>query len=121
MSKDRKERRVRAANLVADRLGSTEGAIDLALSELGRFLADLPAARSQAQVSAPFGHQVYAELAGAYQMMVESRGRVVAAHALLEDARGDMQLPRMETMPGADKPPTGGLVAAAALRVVEAA
>lgn len=120
MSKVRTETRLRVAARMAERLGSTEAAVDTALAALGHFLADIPQARLEAQVAAPFGHQIYTELAGAYQMMVESRGRVVAAHALLEDARGDLRLPRMDVMPGADKPPTG-LQERPALSVVGAA
>lgn len=121
MSAERKARRLGAATLVADRLGDSEAAIDVALGKLARFLADLPDAREKAQVAAPFGHQVYAELAGAYQLLVESRGRIVAAHTLLEDAREDLRLPRLDTMPGGDKPPTGTLVPATPLRVATAA
>ena len=104
MSKPRHLRRLSAASSMAQHLGESEAAVDAALGRLARFLAELPEARTQAQLAAPFAHNVYAELAESYHMMVSSRGRLVAAHALLDKAREDLNLPPVLSMPGADKP-----------------
>ena len=104
MSKDRANRRADAARQILDHLGSSETAAEDAVEVIGVFASSLPKLRASANVSTTFGHDVYVEIAAALSAAVEMRGRLVRAHHMLEEARIDLRLPRMMTLPGNDKP-----------------
>ena len=68
---------------VAARLHAAEAAIDLALSETAHLAAPLPAARSQAYLSAVTGQKAFDGAAASIMALAEARSRIVDTHNAL--------------------------------------
>lgn len=79
--------RKQVAQAVAERLWATETAIDNALAEAAALAGFMPLARMDAKLAAEVGHQAIAFVAGAVNMLIEARARVIDAHSELADTQ----------------------------------
>ncbi|WGM31674.1 hypothetical protein [Brevundimonas sp. NIBR11] len=93
------------------RLHSAEAAIDLALSEVAHLAAMLPAARSQAYLSAVTGQKAFDGAAAAIGALTQARSNMVDTHNTLAALARKMGLDTVAVGP-LDKPedpvPIGG-------------
>jgi hypothetical protein len=92
------------ATRVTASLRETEDAVDTALAQASDFLAMLPAARREAQVSASMGHDAIERVAAAISALTEARRELVAAHEVLADVQQQLGLGTTAFGPFIDKP-----------------
>jgi hypothetical protein len=103
---------------VAARLHSAEAAIDVALTETAQLAALLPAARTEAYLSAVTGQKAFDGAAASIAALAEARARIVDTHNTLAAVARKMGL---ETVAVGildkpeDEPPHGGGVKTSAL------
>lgn len=103
---------------VAARLHSAEAAIDAALAETAQLAALLPAARTEAYLSAVTGQKAFDGAAASIAALAEARARIVDTHNALAAVARKMGL---ETVAVGildkpeDEPPHGGGVETSAL------
>lgn len=84
--------RQQAANRLLASLKDLEGQGDRALASGAAFLADLIAARAEAQLGPVFGHEAVASLAAANAAFVAGMGHVVEVHRHLRAVPGKIGL-----------------------------
>jgi hypothetical protein len=84
--------RQEVAQKVADRLFAAEAAIDIALTRAAELTAAMPAARTEARLSAIVGQAALDRAAEAFTALVEARRRIVETHESLDQARSQMGL-----------------------------
>ena len=93
------------------RLHAAEAAIDAALSETAQLAAMLPAARSQAYLSAVTGQKAFDGAAASISALAQARGHMVETHNTLAALARRLGLDTVAVGP-LDKPedtvPTGG-------------
>lgn len=75
------------AKRVANKLISTEAAVDAAMVEVAEMMAELMQARKDLNLSVTFGHGVSVKVADAMQALVAARTAVVEAHTQLDETR----------------------------------
>ena len=88
MSKQRKE----VALQVTRSLYATEDAIDNALTQVAKFVAELPAARQEAKFAACVGQDAIAQAVAAMMALSEAREAMVKAHDSLATVRDQFGL-----------------------------
>ncbi len=88
MSKHRKE----VALKVTRSLYASEDAIDAALSQVARFVAEMPAARQEAKFAACVGQDALAQAIAAMTALSEAREAMVKAHDALAVVRDQFGL-----------------------------
>ncbi len=96
---------------VAARLHAAETAIDAALSETAQLAALLPAARSEAYLSAVTGQRAFDGAAASIGALTEARARIVETHNALAALARKMGLDTAAVGildKPEDRPPTGG-------------
>lgn len=96
------------AQKVADRLFAVESAIDIALTRAAELNAAMPAARTEARLSAMVGQNALDCAAGAFTALVEARRRIVETHVQLDEAREQIGLQEVNTGDLPPKTPIGG-------------
>jgi hypothetical protein len=79
--------KVFVAKRVANKLYSTEAAVDAAMVEVAEMMAELVQARKDLNLSATVGHGVSAKFVDAMQALSTARTAVVEAHAQLDETR----------------------------------
>ena len=84
--------KVFVAKRVANKLVSTEAAVDAAIVEVGEMMAELLQARKDLNLSATFGHDVSVKVADAMQALIAARTAMVDAHAQLEELDKGLQI-----------------------------
>lgn len=113
-------RREIAARVTAS-LRETEDSVDSALAQASDFLAMLPAARREAQVSASMGHEAVERVAAAIAALTEARRELVLAHEVLFDVQKQLGLGETAFGPFINKPeypPKEARLAETGLRLV---
>ena len=98
--------KVFVAKRVANKLVSTEAAVDAAIVEVGEMMAELLQARKDLNLSATFGHDVSVKGADAMQALIAARTAMVDAHAQLDESR--LRLGLRTLMVGDIKPEDAG-------------
>lgn len=88
MPRQRKE----IALQVAKSLYATEDSIDTALTQVAKFVAELPAARAEAQFAACVGQDALAQAIAALTALSQAREAMVKAHEALADVRDEFSL-----------------------------
>ncbi|WP_232494452.1 hypothetical protein [Novosphingobium kaempferiae] len=81
------------ARTVAERLFAAEDALDLAVARIAELNAALPLARLDGRISAIVGQDAILSSASALMLVVETRSKIVAAHANLKYASDEIGLP----------------------------
>ncbi len=84
--------RLAAASSVANHLFALEDAIDTALAKAGELTASIPAARTQARLSAVVGQDAFEQVAASLSRLVEARKHIIDAHHHLAETRDQMGL-----------------------------
>ncbi|WP_054111218.1 hypothetical protein [Brevundimonas sp. AAP58] len=106
---------------VAKRLFSAEAAIDVALSETAHLAALLPAARTEAYLSAVSGQRAFDTAAASISALAEARARIVETHNTLAALARKMGLDTAAVGildKPEDNPPAGGGVTSSISREV---
>lgn len=96
---------------LATRLYAAEAAIDHALTETATFAAALPAARTDAWLSAVTGQGAFEEAAAAITALARARAHIVRTHATLAALARKLGLEALAVGPvdkPGDTPPIGG-------------
>jgi histidyl-tRNA synthetase len=88
MSKHRTE----IAIQVTKSLRASEDAIDMALAQVAKFVAEMPAARMEARFAAAVGQDALAQAIAALTSLSEAREAMVKAHDALADVRDEFQI-----------------------------
>ena len=88
MSKERRE----VALQVTRSLYATEDAIDAALSQVARFVSEMPTARQQAKFAACVGQEAIAQAVSAMTALSNAREAMVKAHDALAEVRDQFGL-----------------------------
>lgn len=103
MLKQRRE----AAEKVAARLFAVEKAIDDALVRAAELNATMPAARSEANLSAVVGQDAFEGAAEAFAMLMRARRHIVETHNRLGATKDRIGLRTVAVGDGMEKPPLG--------------
>jgi len=98
------ERQLIAQDLAHD-LNQLENAIDAAIAAAGGLVGRLPAYRTEANLSAVAGQDVFTALCEATSLLATARGAVVRGHHRLDALRRAMKLQPVAIGP-VDKPPS---------------
>jgi hypothetical protein len=93
-----------AAERVAKLLGAAETAIDQALTCAAELNAALPAARTEAGLSAVVGQDALDGAAGVYAKLVKARRGIVETHRRLDQTKTQIGLGTIAIGDGLDKP-----------------
>lgn len=96
---------------LADRLYAAESAIDRALIETATLAAALPAARSEAWLSAVTGQRAFEGAAATITALAQARAHIVQTHNTLSALARRLGLPALAVGPldkPGDGPPIGG-------------
>lgn len=96
---------------LAARLYAAETAIDQALAETAALAAALPAARSEAWLSAVTGQRAFAGAAATISALAQARGHLVQTHTTLAALARKLGLEALAVGPvdkPGDTPPVGG-------------
>jgi len=105
------------------RLHAAEAAIDAALSEAAQLAAMLPAARSQAYLSAVSGQKAFDGAAASITALTQARSHMVDTHNTLAALARRMGLDALAVgpldKPEEDVPTGGGVTASLAFKVKE--
>jgi hypothetical protein len=88
MSKHRTEIAVQ----VTRSLHASEDAIDTALAQVAKFVAEMPAARMEARFAAAVGQDALAQAIAALTALSEAREAMVKAHDALADVRDEFHI-----------------------------
>lgn len=86
------QRKIAAVRSVASKLHAAEEAIDVAIQRLGELMAEMPAARIDASISATVGQEAFDRVANAMTAISQSRAYTVEAHESLHQTQQDMGL-----------------------------
>ena len=100
--------KVFVAQRVANKLFSTENAVDAALAEATELMSVMLRARADLGLSATIGDQAASKLIEAISALGEARSAMVAAHAQLDETR--LRIGIRTKLAGVEDKPGGGWV-----------
>ncbi len=100
--------KVFVAQRVANKLFSTENAVDAALAEATELMSVMLRARADLGLSATVGDQAASKLIEAISALGEARSAMVAAHAQLDETR--LRIGIRTKLAGVEDKPGGGWV-----------
>ncbi|QMW23719.1 hypothetical protein [Sandaracinobacteroides saxicola] len=109
------------ARQIAEQLFDTEEAVDNALEKLALFIAFMPVARRNANLSIGFGQVAIRRMTAAVDKIAEVRQQLAGAHSELADAQSKLGLDAVAFGGFSDKPGRRHIMSAPTLRLVDQA